>query len=74
LNIFRRKAPRHLIGKTLAESKIRELTNCSVVAIDVDGVKMINPDPHMPIKENSELILIGSYEGERQFLAWETPE
>jgi Trk K+ transport system NAD-binding subunit len=74
LNIFRRKAPRHLIGKTLAEPRIRELTNCSVVAIDVDGVKTINPDPHMPIRENSELILIGSYEGERQFLAWETPE
>ena len=74
LNIFRRKAPRHLIGKTLAESKIRELTNCSVVAIDVDGVKMINPDPHMPIKENSELILIGSYEGERQFISWENNE
>ena len=71
LNIFRRKAPRHLIGKTLAESKIRELTNCSVVAIDVDGVKMINLDPDMPIKENSELILIGSYEGERKFISWE---
>jgi Trk K+ transport system NAD-binding subunit len=74
LNIFRRKAPRHLIGKTLAESRIRELTNCSVVAIDVDGTKTINPDPQMPIRENSELILIGSYEGERQFLAWETLE
>ncbi len=74
LNIFRRKAPRHLIGKTLAESRIREMTNCSVVAIDVDGTKTINPDPQMPIKENSELILIGSYEGERQFLAWETLE
>jgi len=71
LNIFRRKAPRHLIGKTLAESRIRELTNCSVVAIDMDGIKMINPDPHMPIKENSELILIGSYEGERKFISWE---
>lgn len=74
LNIFRRKTPQHLIGKTLAESKIRELTNCSVVAIDVDGVKTINPDPKMPIKENSRLILIGSYEGERKFLARENSE
>jgi len=40
----------------------------------VDGAKTINPDPHMPIKENSELILIGSYEGERQFISWENNE
>ena len=70
LNIFRRKVPNHLIGKNLAESKIRELTNCSVVAIDLDGVKTINPDPQVPIQENAELILIGNYEGEKTFLSW----
>lgn len=44
LNIFRCRTPRHLIDKTLAQSKMRELTDCSVVAMDVDSVKTINPD------------------------------
>ena len=70
LNIFRLKAPQALVGKTLAKSKIREMTNCSVVAIKCDGVMSINPDPQMLIEENAELILIGTYDGEKKFLLW----
>jgi Trk K+ transport system NAD-binding subunit len=68
LNVFRLKTPQALIGKSLAQSRIRELTNCSVVAMKMDGVMTINPDPQMPIREDAELILIGTYEGERKFL------
>ena len=70
LNIFRLKAPPALVGTTLASSRIRELTDCSVVAVKADGAMMINPDPQVPIGENAELILIGTYEGERKFLQW----
>jgi len=70
LNVFRLKAPRPLIGKTLAESRVREMTGCSVVAIKVDGVMSINPDPQAPIRENAELILLGTYEGEQKLLQW----
>jgi len=70
LNVFHLKAPRPLIGKTLAESKVREMTGCSVVAIRVDGVMSINPDPQAPIRENAELILLGTYEGEQKLLQW----
>ncbi|MCU0382178.1 MAG: Rrf2 family transcriptional regulator [Chitinophagaceae bacterium] len=38
LNVFRLKTPPSLIGKTLNQSRIRELTNCSVLAIKKDGV------------------------------------
>ncbi len=69
LNVFRLKVPQALVGKNLAQSKIREMTGCSVVAIKVDGVMSINPDPQAPIQENAELILIGTYEGEKKFLA-----
>jgi Trk K+ transport system NAD-binding subunit len=70
LNVFRLKAPRALVGQNLAQSKIREMTGCSIVAIKVDGVMSINPDPQAPIRENAELVLIGSYEGEEKFLQW----
>lgn len=70
LNVFRVKVPKSLVGKTLIESKIREVTECSVVAIKMDDVMAVNPDPQAPLHENAELILIGDYEGEKKFLHW----
>lgn len=70
LNIFRLKAPPVLVGKDLIESGIRAKTGCSVVATKLDGVLSINPDPRKPIHEETELILIGTYEGERKILQW----
>jgi len=70
INVFRLKAPRSLVGKTLAESKIREKTACSVVAIRLGGVMTTNPDPQAPIRDSAELIVIGDYEGEKRFLEW----
>ncbi|NPV04460.1 MAG: potassium channel protein [Syntrophaceae bacterium] len=68
LNIFRLKAPASLVGRNLAGSRIREVTDCTVVAIRHDGVLSVNPDPKMPIGAGAELILIGTDEGEKKFL------
>lgn len=68
LNIFRLKAPESLVGKNLAQSGIRKLTDCSVVAVKEAGILSINPDPQQPIARNADLILIGTEEGERKFL------
>ena len=73
LNIFRLKVPPALVGKSLADSKIRALTGCSVVGIKHEGVMTINPDPRVPIRENSELILIGTDQGEKKILQWSEP-
>ena len=70
LNVFHLKAPQALVGKNLAQSKIRQRTGCSVVAVKVNGVMAINPDPQAPIQEDAELILIGTYEGENKLLQW----
>jgi len=68
LNIFRLKAPESLVGKNLARSKIREVTDCSVVAIRDGDAMAIIPDPQTLIRKDSELILIGTDEGEKKFL------
>lgn len=68
LHIFRLKVPPLLVGVELSQSKIREITNCSIVAIKNNGVLTINPDPSVKMSEGAELILIGAYEGERKFL------
>jgi len=56
------------VVKKLAESKIRELTGCSVVAIREEGKLSINPDPARTIKEGCELVIIGSIEGEKKLM------
>jgi len=70
LNVLHLKVPAALSGKNLAESKIREMTGCSVIAIKANGIMSINPDPQAPIKEDAELVLLGTYEGEQKLLQW----
>ncbi|HUF27051.1 MAG TPA: NAD-binding protein [Gemmatimonadaceae bacterium] len=69
LDVFRHPTPTALVGKTLAESQIRETTECSVIALETDGRTEINPDPAAPLPAGSELILIGTTAAERRFLA-----
>ncbi|MFH0813711.1 MAG: NAD-binding protein [Pseudomonadota bacterium] len=67
LTLFRVETPRPLASVTLAQASIRQETGCSVVAVKSDGKLVINPDPFVPIMRGSEMILIGTYEAERQF-------
>jgi voltage-gated potassium channel len=68
LNVFRHPVPASLVGKTLIESRIREATGCSVLAIEVGEVARINPDPTKPLPAEAELIMIGTTVGERRFV------
>ena len=69
LDVFRHPVPPSLVGKTLAESQIRENSRCSVIAIERDGQTEINPDPAQPLPAGAELILIGTTEAERKFVS-----
>lgn len=67
LTLFRVQAPQSLDGLSLAQSRIRQDTGCSVVAIKQDGRLVINPGPSVLILKGAEMIVIGTYEGERRF-------
>lgn len=69
LHIFRYKSPKSLAGKTIAEAKISDLTDCNVIAID-KNIKIINlPSSTTSIGENDTLIMIGNIEQEQKFKA-----
>ncbi len=68
LSIFRASAQHSLAGKSLAESRVREMTGCSVVAVSRDGKLILNPDPFIPLEVNDELVLIGTAEAEKLFM------
>jgi len=68
LNIFRLPTPASLVGKTLAQARVRPQTGCTVVGIRKEsGDVTINPDPFLPVEENSELILISTSDAELMF-------
>ena len=67
LNVFKTAVPDSLTGKTLAENHIRRKTGCNVIAIRSGDSFNVNPDPTVKLKENEELILIGTAEAEKVF-------
>lgn len=68
LNVFSRPMPPSLIGKNLVESRIRETTGCSVIAMKTSGKLRVGLDPLLPLNRQDELILIGTTEAEQTFL------
>ncbi len=67
LDVFRYPASAKVIGRSLRETRIREETGCSVIALEMPERTVVNPDPSQPIPAGVELILIGTAEGERRF-------
>ncbi len=67
LNVFRAEVHTSLVGKSLAESQIRNQTGCSVIAVERGGEMTINPEPGLCLEDTAELILIGTGEAERRF-------
>jgi voltage-gated potassium channel len=68
LDVFKVPIPKELAGKTLAETNVRERTNCSVIGIDLEDKTMTNPKPDEVLPEVGEIVLIGSPAGEAEFL------
>ncbi|MGJ8641957.1 MAG: potassium channel family protein [Luteolibacter sp.] len=67
VNIFSAKLPTCMAGKSLAESAARSRTGCSIIALEVDGKRDINPDPTIILPEGANLVLIGSLDAEKKF-------
>jgi Trk K+ transport system NAD-binding subunit len=69
LDVFRVKVPAGLAGKTIKETRLREETGCTVVAVRNGSATQINPAPTLPLPEEGDVILIGDAEAENRFLS-----
>jgi len=67
LRVMNRKAGHELAGRTIKDSGIREKTGFSVIAIRRDERLSVSPGPEVEIKEQDELIVIGTAENEKLF-------
>ncbi len=67
LDIFSQKTPRSLIDTKVKDSKIREKTGCSIVAIRGLAGTVITPSPNDQFCKEGEIILIGDEAAEKAF-------
>jgi Trk K+ transport system NAD-binding subunit len=68
LNMFTVETPSELVGKTLIESEIRQQTGCNVLSIRKGSQQIVNPDPNVKVSAQSELVMVGTTEDEKQFM------
>ncbi|HYA61083.1 MAG TPA: NAD-binding protein [Candidatus Acidoferrum sp.] len=67
LKVIEHQVGPSLIGKSIANLKIRSRTGCTVIAIKYDEHFAANPDPNQVIREDSIIVIIGSREQIHKF-------
>lgn len=68
VNVFPVRVPRSLAGRTIGDSAIRAETGCTIIAVELDGIRSINPQPDTPLPAGAKMLLIGTLEAEEKFL------
>lgn len=68
LDVFRVELPASLVGKSVRDAHIRDLTGCTVVATAEGQHFAPNPDPDAPLAAGTDLVLIGDDAAEQRFL------
>lgn len=72
--IFPTPVPDVLVGKKLADCAIRTQTGCTVIAVEHEGKRVMNPDPSTILPRNGILLMIGTLEAEEKFLRLYKPD
>ena len=67
LEVFTVAVPGVLVGKPIAECRLREETGCNVLAVRRPGGAAAPPDLAVPLAAGVELILIGDRDDERRY-------
>lgn len=72
--IFSSPVPKKLRGRGLAECAVRSETGCTIIAVENDGERVVNPGPELVLPQEGKLLLIGTLEAEEKFLRSYEPE
>jgi K+/H+ antiporter YhaU regulatory subunit KhtT len=68
LDLIKIKVPESLVGDSIAETDIRDMTGCTIVAVHTKDKIHTNPAPDLVLPEDAELVLIGTKESEDKLL------
>jgi K+/H+ antiporter YhaU regulatory subunit KhtT len=68
LDIFKLPVPKSLAGRSIADSRVREKSGVTIVAVVRNTEMDVNPDPATVLAADAEIVLVGSDEGGASFL------
>lgn len=66
--IFPSPIPDSMAGRRLADCAIRTQTGCTVIAVESEDTRIVNPDPDIILPMAGTLLLTGTLDAEEQFL------
>lgn len=72
--LFPSPVPDSMAGRLLADCAVRSETGCTIIAVEQQGERIINPDPGCRLPAGGTLLLIGTLEAEEKFLREFKPE
>jgi voltage-gated potassium channel len=68
LNVFKSPIAASIAGKTVADSGVRNISGCSIIAVESPAHREINPSGDYQLPKVGSLVLIGTREAEERFL------
>lgn len=68
LRVFPAAIPPSIAGRSLGESKIRTRTSCTVISVEEEGRRELNPGVDFVMPEGGRMFLVGTLEAEDRFL------
>ena len=68
VNIFPSDVPAAWVGVPLGDTRARELTGCSILAVETGSGRVINPPPDLPLPSGGKLVLVGSLKAKTRFV------
>ena len=69
LSVFATGVPASAAGRSLDELQIRSRTGCTVIGVESDGERSMNPSRDFVMPRSGRLLLVGTLEAEDEFLA-----
>jgi len=67
VNVFTVDVPPSLVSRTIAESAVRPVTGCTVIAVETAGNRIVNPPPDTVLEKKAKMVVVGTLDAEEKF-------
>lgn len=74
VSLFPSPVPHSMQGRRIADCAVRSETGCTIIAVEIDGERIVNPGPDLVLPYDGKLLLIGTLEAEESFLRLFKPD
>ena len=68
LRVFQSPIPPSVAGRSLGDSQIRRKTGCTVISVEEEGRRELNPGVDFVMPKEGRMFLVGTLEAEDRFL------